>query len=1053
MSQRKCFSSQRISIRFTVGGLFILATLLTAAIAIGLQFFFTKQIATENALSTYNSISKTVSSHIRDVDEDAIATTRLLSQIGSTGKFASKENENEILQVMAEVMRSNSHFYSLYIASSEDTFFQLINLESSSIVREKIDAKKEDRWVQIKIFNKENKRVKETYYFTDGFKLRYKKEELSNYFPTKRPWYETAGKGEPFKTTPYLFQHLKITGQTYSIIVPNTRSVLGVDIILSSISYEMVNSNLGIANETQKEAFIYKRTGEIIASNKGEAKNETKTEINPLPLTEQEKRLVKKARSLKVSNQLAWEPIDYAVAGKPRGYAIDLLDIISLKTGLKFEYINGFSWFELVHQYNEGGLDILHSVLKTEEREMTQAVSEPLYELPFAVVTKNSKGKILDLIELKDKKVAMLEGWAIISDLKNQFPNMQIITYPSIQDMLTAVKTEKVFAAIETSLIVKHSISQYFIDGLTLHDGVRGFDDDSMPVFHLMMNEKDKEIVDIIDKAIKHISPENRKILNNKWNNAEGNRLTNNTVVPYLPLLTFANDDSYHNQLIEKEIDGIKYYFFVSMITENDFFAVVIPSKLIFSQVNEKILLSMLITVMLMALLLPLAWGFSCPIVKPIRLLEEETLKIKDRDYGSVHQVNTYIAEVWDLSSSIVSMAQELKQHEKAQEEFVEAFIQLIAQAIDDKSPYTAGHCNRVPELGILLASAAEKSTMDAFKSFKFKSEDERREFRIAAWLHDCGKITTPEYIVDKGSKLETNYNRIHEVRMRFEVLWRDAEITYFKQLKFDPEHEAKFKEALIATREKLKDDFSFVAAANVGSEFMSDEHIARIRTISEQTWDRYFDDQLGLSPAEELLITKTSTELPLKELLLSDKKKHIIKRDRKFNIDPKFGIKMDVPEHLYNLGEVYNLTVKRGTLTPEDRFKINEHIISTIKMLDTLPFPPELTRVPRYASTHHETLKGTGYPRKLSREALSIPERILVLADIFEALTASDRPYKKSKPISVSLKIMRNMVLDDHIDKDVFNLFLHSGVYLEYANKYLVPEQIDKVDIDVLLI
>ncbi len=161
----------------------------------------------------------------------------------------------------------------------------------------------------------------------------------------------------------------------------------------------------------------------------------------------------------------------------------------------------------------------------------------------------------------------------------------------------------------------------------------------------------------------------------------------------------------------------------------------------------------------------------------------------------------------------------------------------------------------------------------------------------------------------------------------------------------------------------------------------------------------------------------------------------------------------MDIPEHLYNLGEVYNLSISRGTLTAEDRFKINEHMISTIKMLESLPFPQELKNVPRYASTHHETMRGSGYPRKLSGDELSIPERMLAVADVFEALTASDRPYKKAKPVSEALDILHRMVLDNHIDRDCFELFVREEVYLQYARQYLDPAQIDTVDVSKYLV
>ena len=283
-------------------------------------------------------------------------------------------------------------------------------------------------------------------------------------------------------------------------------------------------------------------------------------------------------------------------------------------------------------------------------------------------------------------------------------------------------------------------------------------------------------------------------------------------------------------------------------------------------------------------------------------------------------------------------------------------------------------------------------------------------------------------------------------------MLRRDLEIEYLNALlrgEVDKDAaKSEFEEKVL----QLNDDFEFIANANIGGEFMSEDKIERVKQIAEKTWLRYFDDRLGLSPFEEMNKPTSNTQLPVREKLLEDKPEHIIKRIRPVEFAPEHGIQMQVPEHQYNMGEVYNLTISRGTLTPEDRFKINEHMISGIKMLEALPFPPELSNVPRYASTHHETLKGTGYPRKLSADDLSIPERILVIADIFEALTAGDRPYKKAKPVSVAIDIMYKMALDEHLDMDLFLLFLESGVYLEYAKKFMPETQVDEVDIQKYL-
>jgi len=386
-----------------------------------------------------------------------------------------------------------------------------------------------------------------------------------------------------------------------------------------------------------------------------------------------------------------------------------------------------------------------------------------------------------------------------------------------------------------------------------------------------------------------------------------------------------------------------------------------------------------------------------------------------------------------------------------AQEKLMDSMIQLIAGAIDAKSPYTGGHCERVPELATMLARKACESNDGVLAEFQFKTEEEWREFSMGAWLHDCGKVITPEYVVDKATKLETIYNRIHEIRTRFEVLLRDAELVYYQGLLEGGEPD-ELKAALDKRKAKLIDDYAFVAECNVGGEFMAQEKLERLKTISEETWVRHFDIKLGLSHQEEPLYADLP-DAPAKEQLLEDKPYHLIERERDVRQQYEaLEFKTPVPEYLYNRGEIYNLSIMRGTLTEEERFKITEHVMQTIAMLENLPFPAHMKRIPEYAGTHHETMIGTGYPRGLSAEDLSIPARIMALADIFEALTASDRPYKKAKTLSEAVKILSFFKKDKHIDGEVFDLFLTSGVYREYAERFLLPDQIDEVDISQYL-
>jgi HD-GYP domain-containing protein (c-di-GMP phosphodiesterase class II) len=379
---------------------------------------------------------------------------------------------------------------------------------------------------------------------------------------------------------------------------------------------------------------------------------------------------------------------------------------------------------------------------------------------------------------------------------------------------------------------------------------------------------------------------------------------------------------------------------------------------------------------------------------------------------------------------------------------FMESLIHTIATAIDAKSPYTGRHSERVPALALMLAEAAHAMAEGPLAQFSFKTDDEWHEFRVGAWLHDCGKITTPEHIIDKATKLEMIYNRIHEIRMRFEVLLRDAEIARLKQVAAGGN--AQEADAAYAARaQQLGDDFAFIAQCNLGSETMDQAQLKRIEQIGAQGWMRHFDDRLGL--AHEELLTRQATAaptLPARESLLADLPHHLIPRGAGDVPDPRFGFKVDVPPHLYNHGEIYNLAVTRGTLNAEDRYKINEHMIHGIMMLERMPFPKSLQRVPEYAGTHHETLLGTGYPRRLGAQDLSIPARIMAIADIFEALTSSDRPYKTAKKFSEALNILYRLKKNGHIDADLFDLFLTSGVHLKYAEKYLAQEQRDDVDI-----
>ena len=320
-----------------------------------------------------------------------------------------------------------------------------------------------------------------------------------------------------------------------------------------------------------------------------------------------------------------------------------------------------------------------------------------------------------------------------------------------------------------------------------------------------------------------------------------------------------------------------------------------------------------------------------------------------------------------------------------------EGLTNLINTAIDEKSPYTGGHCLRVPELTLMLAEAASEEQDGPLADFKMDDKD-RYELKIAGMLHDCGKITTPVHVVDKATKLETIFDRITLIETRAETLRNQLTVECMRSTLGQPMSKTQFEAILTQQLSELDDDLSFLQKCNIGSERMRPEDIDRVKSIGNRTW-----------------------------LNAKGEKQSFLSED-----------------------EILNLTIIAGTLTPAERAIINNHITSTIKLLGQIEWPDHLKNVTEYAGGHHERMDGKGYPKGLTKDQMSIQARIMGIADIFEALTAADRPYKKGMPLSQSLSIMTRMRNEGHIDPDLFDIFIKHRIYQDYAQRYLKPEQID---------
>lgn len=330
-----------------------------------------------------------------------------------------------------------------------------------------------------------------------------------------------------------------------------------------------------------------------------------------------------------------------------------------------------------------------------------------------------------------------------------------------------------------------------------------------------------------------------------------------------------------------------------------------------------------------------------------------------------------------------------------------ESFAKTIAAVIDEKSPHTGGHCKRVPELTLLIADAVHAENKGPLADFTLTPQD-RHQLSIAGWLHDCGKIATPDHIIDKSTKLQTIFDRINYIDSKFEIAKRDLEIAHqakvISALKAGQNIEVQQLERAYKVKIKqLNFDKAFIQKVNIGGEFLTEQHEQHIHEIAA----RYEIDINGT-----------------KQPLLTD-------------------------------DEVTNLCIKRGTLNDEERLIVQHHMVITSDILEALPFPKHLSKVTEFALGHHETMDGKGYPKGLTKEQMSVPSRLMAIADIFEALSASDRPYKSAKPVSECLTIMGNLVKKNHLDGDIFTIFVRSKVYEAYIHKFANPSQLDEFDIN----
>ena len=392
-------------------------------------------------------------------------------------------------------------------------------------------------------------------------------------------------------------------------------------------------------------------------------------------------------------------------------------------------------------------------------------------------------------------------------------------------------------------------------------------------------------------------------------------------------------------------------------------------------------------------------------LVVPLRNHENDVigvLQLLNATNPISNEVIAFSQDYENLSESLASQAAVSITNAKLianMTELFEAFVKVMATAIDEKSPVTGGHIRRVADLTLTMAEVIHDIDEGHFKDKTF-SPDQMYELRIAAYMHDIGKVTSPVEIVEKAKKLQTIFDRIQYVRLRMAYIsqkikleGQEAKIKIL-QNGSSPEKLNSIEKETLEKLMEIEEILRFINKCNEPGEFLDDEILVRLKEVSEKT---YIDDAGEQQP-----------------FLTAD--------------------------------ELVNLSIRRGSITEKERQKMQGHAAVTLKMLKQIPFTKKLKNIPDFAGAHHEFLNGKGYPLGLKGDEISFEGRLMAVTDIAEALTASDRPYKKAMPLETVYRILRSMVEGGELDPNLVELFIEKEVYKIYQKKHeKAPAEVKK--------
>jgi len=988
------FFKKKVHFRFTVvAGVLAIMVLMTFS-TVSVILSVARRSALTSAENRFEATGRAAKEKTISLLQPAMDMATFVSFVSGIDTPVEGDGQNHpALLLFSRILQSRPAFYSMYIGFPDGTFLQVINAGGNPLITRALDAPETTDIILRTITVSGSSRTQNWIFLdTEGNEISRKHDMEFNYDPRLRPWYRASSScTDAILSKPYIFNSLQQPGITASHALPGNSGVVGIDLTISSlsdfVSSQEISPNGGIALLTGDRELIAESTGiEDFIKGPDNYNGELESLFND-------------------SSTI-------------------LLDKVLLQTEIWNIAVNQ----KLIILSAAPVKDFMSGAAEMRRKIVLLSLLILLITVPVIVLWARKLSYSLKELSADAERVGSMD---FSGDLSIQSSVLEF------HQLAMAFKVMKTTIAARTKTLEETLVKLEMLVDMTIAMSAE-FDINRLSEMILSGAKK----LTHADGGSLYLVNETRDELDFKiiLNDTLGFEQGGSSGIPVsmkpVPLYDSDGNENHRNVVTHSFHAGRTENIPDAYETgEYDF-----SGTRKFDEGNNYRSVSFL-TVPLK----PRGGGDVLGALQLINAIDQKSGEI----VPFPEELQSFVAAL----SSAAAVAIQNRNLIERQKRLFDDLVRFVASAIDAKSPYTARHCARVPEIAKLLVSKAEEMKSGPFADFSFNDTSDRREFELGALLHDCGKVTTPEYVVDKATKLETIYNRLHEIRTRFEVLLRDARITRHEAVIAGTDPELADKE-LMQKEQQLQENFAFIAECNVGSEYMEDDKLERLRSIASTCWYRYFDNRIGLSWGEQRrfadLHDKGHTSFPVREMLIADRPEHIVPRENwtQENYD-KFDFRFIVPEYLYNRGELYNLSIRNGTLSVEERFKIEEHVAQTIVMLEHIPFPDDLRQVPEYAGTHHEFPNGTGYPRALVDSQLSIPVKIIALADILEALTSTDRPYKKDKKLSEAIEILYQMTLQGQVDRDVFTLLLSSGSYREYAEKFMHPEQIDEVDVD----